>query len=440
MRARRSLQSTFMVGVMSILVAALLGLPTSVSAQDDLTQNQRGAQSQTLPDIRIDALAGNEWSLVEVSAAPGQKLIVTNRDVERHTFVVAEWSVQVSLPTLTPVELFVPEDAVPGDSVTFYSDVGNQREAGLEGTIAILTGEEVLAGVAQRDTVSAAVENRTVVELRDDFTMVPAEIVTYPGSIIEVRNIGVMEHHFAVDGWMINETVSPGESTLVQVPADVAPGDSFEALCTVPGHSASGMKSTIMIDVPPGGAGISTLPETGNGTRTTLTDLRPFLPEDLVLGQDWSQLRSGSASSVITGRAEFNVKVFPGEGIGAAYVGPAGSRVTIVVMPLQTHAVPANQVEDAIDSVQASLTQGWSTDQLSSASLQRIDPPVGCDLANRSSGIVPVLTLPAGSTACQIRSAGIAIFVMVEGEIDGLTGVAAADALLDRMLSGETRD
>jgi hypothetical protein len=69
--------------------------------------------------------------------------------------------------------------------------------------------------------------------------------------------------------------------------------------------------------------------------------------------------------------------------------------------------------------------------------MQQIPPPQGCDVARRASGIVPILTLPAGSTVCELRNAGVAIFVAVEGEIDGVTGVEAADNLIVRLLSGE---
>jgi hypothetical protein len=106
-------------------------------------------------------------------------------------------------------------------------------------------------------------------------------------------------------------------------------------------------------------------------------------------------------------------------------------------MPFQTDAVPANQVQASVRAVQTSMMQTWTTDRLSSAAMQQIPPPQGCDVALRASGIVPVLTLPAGSTVCELRNAGVAIFVAVEGEIDGVTGVEAADNLITRMLSGD---
>lgn len=119
MRPRRSYRSLLVVLITSMLMSAFLLAPMA-AAQDEAT-NQSGAKGDVLPDIRIDALAENQWSIEEIHAAPGQKLIVTNRDVERHTFVVSDWDVYLTLPLLTPVEVVV----LPGDVVTLYSDVGS---------------------------------------------------------------------------------------------------------------------------------------------------------------------------------------------------------------------------------------------------------------------------------------------------------------------------
>jgi len=116
------------------------------------------------------------------------------------------------------------------------------------------------------------------------------------------------------------------------------------------------------------------------------------------------------------------------------FVGPLGSRSTIVVLPFSTTNAPTNQIEDAILNVQVAMMQEWETDLASSAALDRIEPPAGCDIANRASGITRVYTLPAGSTVCQLRSAGIAIFVAVEGQVGAWTSVEAADAIIARLL------
>ncbi|HEV2065233.1 MAG TPA: hypothetical protein VGR08_00250, partial [Thermomicrobiales bacterium] len=114
--------------------------------------------------------------------------------------------------------------------------------------------------------------------------------------------------------------------------------------------------------------------------------------------------------------------------------GPLGSRATVVVLPFSTTNAPTNQIEDAILNVQVAMMQEWETDLAGSAALERIEPPAGCDIANRASGITRVYTLSAGSTVCQLRSAGIAIFVAVEGQVGDWTSVEAADAIIARLL------
>jgi plastocyanin len=424
-----------MRGLLTLLIACCLVLSGSVRMPATVVAaDQRGAASDSLPPIIIDALDNDQWSVQNIVAAPGQKLIITNRGVEPHTFTVAAWGISVELQTLVPVEIFVPEELQPGHVFSFYCSMSDHRERGQEGTITIASPETIRARSAVQASVSNVVQNRVVVEARDDFTFSPTTVEVQPGALIEVRNIGAIEHHFVVDEWAVNETIAPGEIKLVQVPKDARSGDSFTFYCSIPGHRASGMEGTVnIVDAPRETPSPDQAP---GGDAARGADLGPFLPESATFGDGWLQLRTGNANAVIAGRTDFNVKVFPGEGLGAAYVGPHGSRATVLVLPFSTTTVPVNQVQESVLTVQASMMESWTTDQLSSESLQRIPPPRGCDVANRASGIAPIFTLPAGSTVCQLRSAGVAIFVAVEGEIDGATGVEAADRLLTRLLSG----
>ena len=416
----------------SLLTVLLVLLPWVPAAPT--SAEQRVAPNEGLPEIVLDALDNDQWSVQSIVAAPGQTIVITNRGVDRHTFTVAEWGVSVELETLEPVTVTVPTNLTPGETFTFYCSIDNHRDGGQEGTITIVSPEQILAGKAAQASVSTTMRERIVIEARDDFTFSPAEIEIYPGALIEVRNTGAIEHHFVVDEWALNETISPGEITLVHVPTDVTPGDRITFYCSIPGHRASGMEGTaVIVDSPFDDSGQD---PAGRQDPARAADLGLFLPDSRTFGEGWTQLRTGNANAVIAGRTDFNVKVFPGEGLGAAYVGPYGSRATVLVMPFSTTTVPVNQVQESVLTIQASMTQAWTTDQLSGENLQRIPPPPGCDVANRASGIAPIFTLPAGSTVCQLRNAGVAIFVAVEGEIDGATGVEAADQLLTRLLAG----
>jgi plastocyanin len=426
----RTLTRVLVVMVVAIVSFSPGWLSPSFARAARVTQT-----TQDLPPVAIDALDDDQWSIVDVVAAPGQTLVVTNRGVEPHTFTVPAWGLNVTLPSLQPVEITVPDDVRPGDVIAFWCSSANHQRNGQEGTITVVSSDDLRASLDSQSTVSTTVQDRVVVETRDDFQFSPATLEVTPGGLIEVRNNGAIEHHFVVDEWSVNETISPGDVALVRVPADLQPGDRFTFYCSVPGHQASGMEGTIIVT---GRTSVGTTTESGPaaGSRSQIADLSRFLPDPQTFGEGWTQLRSGNASAVIDGRTDFNLKVFPGEGLGAAYVGPSGSRATVVVMPFATTAVPANQVLASVLTVQASMTQAWDTDPHAADRMERLPPPPGCDVANRESGLAPIFTLPAGSTVCQLRNAGVAIFVSVEGEIEGEIGVEAADVLISRLLAG----
>lgn len=415
--------------LVSLLLAVLAGMPGTAIAQD-------GGTDERLPVVTLDALENEQWSVAQLIVAPGQRIVITNRDVATHTFTVAEWNVDLDLPVLAPVELIVPVAAEPGTTLVFASTANDDRERGMEGTIFVVAPDQILAAARQQRTVSVAVANRTAIRIDDTFTFSPNTVRLAPGALLEVENTGSIEHHFVVDAWQINETISPGEIVLVQVPADARVGDAVEFYCSIPGHKELGMTGTLVIDAA-GLEPVARVAESEGRSASVSVDLGAFLPEPATLGDQWTRVRTGTAGAIVSGRGTFNGKVFPGDGIGAAYVGPSGSRVTIVVMPLRVDAVPSEQVKEAIRDVQSSMMQSWTTDNLSAAAMQRIPPPKGCDAAQRVSGIVPVTTLPAGATVCQLRASGIAIFVAVEGGIGETSGVNAADALLTQLLSGE---
>lgn len=390
-----------------------------------------------LPTVVIDALAGFRWSTHTVVVAPGQRIVVTNRDVDRHAFTVDDWGIDENLPTLQPVELVVPQDAEIGKAVRFYSSVGNDREEGLAGTLQVVTRDEILAGVDRGLRVAATIQNRITIEVRDDFTFTPSTLDVEPGAFIEIRNTGVIEHHFVVDEWEVNETIPSGDLALVQVPPEAMTGETVSYYCSVPGHAAQGMSGTLTIV--PARAAVSTVPRDDEGGATAGKDLRPFVPAAAFLGPKWVQLRSGPSETLLEDDAALAVDIFPHAGLGAVYLGPEGSRVMLVVLPMTGEALPASRVEGAIAGVQNEMVTAWDRDPIGSAAFLDAPPPSGCDAAIRSSGIVPVLTLPAGATACQLRNPGVAIFVTVEGSVGEATGVDAADMVIENLLTQTER-
>jgi plastocyanin len=321
-------------------------------------------------------------------------------------------------------------DLSPGQQFSYYCTEPGHAVLGQTGTITIVTPEQVLASQPERQGNSAP--ERIVIQTGDDFSFTPATVEVTPGEVIEVQNNGVLEHHFVVDEWALNETISAGEVKLVQIPSDVRPGDTFTFYCSVPGHQPGGMEGTIRILEPS---------ESGEGTEAPIrseADLSQFLPSAEALGTGWSLVRTGNARAVLPDYDNVSARVFPGEGRGATYVGPAGSRTTVIVLPFAPLDAPTNQIEDAVLAVQLMMMVEWEADLRQGDSLNQIAPPAGCDAANRASGITRVYTLPAGSTVCQLRSVGVAIFVAVEGQYAEWSGVEAADQVIARLLQRAT--
>lgn len=411
--------------MLSLALMAVLSAPPRIAAQE----------AREMPEYHLDALEGYVWSSSDLFLAPGQTMIITNRDVARHTFNVDEWNVELNLPSLIPQTLHVPTDVQPGDRFEFYSSVPGDREGGLEGTIVIVTAEDVIAGTLltpKLDQPEAA--PRVRIEARDDFTFQPAIVSVAPGTIIEIVNTGVISHHFAVDDWNINQTVSPGNMVLVRVPADAQAGSSIDFYCSVPGHAQQGMVGVLRVTTNQNE--ISTVVRTGAGSTITPIDFRPFVPEAEDFGEGWTRVRTGSSESILDS-SQLNTDVFPYTGMGAVYVGPNGARATVVVLPLETEEIPNNQVNESVRAVQNSLASTWSVDRIASAAWRSVSPPNGCTVAERVSGIVPMVTLPGGVTSCQLTGVGVALFASVEGEYDGRDGVLASDRLIGIIVSGD---
>jgi plastocyanin len=417
--------------------AMLVLLVPSIVLPDSLHARQADGGPEALPPIQVDALGDARWSDHAIFASPGQVIIVTNRDVERHTFVVDAWQLDINLPTLEPIEVLVPEDAAIDTDVEFYSGVGDDRDEGMVGVIHVISSEEQLAGQGREVGVATSIQDRTIIEIGDDFTFSPSVLDAQAGSFLEIRNDGVIEHHFVIDEWNVNETIPAGDVAIVQVPETIAPGTTFTFYCSVPGHRSMGMEG--QLTVVNARLSVGTVSPDGAGRVAVGKDLRPFVPDAGFLGSEWSRLRIGDASTLLEDEATMSSDVFPSEGLGAVYVGPEGSRVTLIVLPLTDRSVPANQVRDAVSLVQSAMIGSWNKDRIGSAAYTDAAPPAGCDVALRAGGIVPVLTIPGGSTACQLRSAGVAIFVSVEGSVGDLSGVAASDEVISLLLTRPPR-
>ena len=406
------------IAVLAIVFTWHVGVPVNA---------QESPPIDKLPVVMLDAVDPAKWSDTTIVAAAGQTIRITNRGVQPHTFVLPEWGIRVELPTLEPVDVVVPDWVIIDALFEFYCDEPGHADDGMNGTIQIHSEGDAKSGLPPS---SGGTPNPIAVTLiaNDNLTWTPTKLDLVAGQILQVQNPGVIEHHFVVDEWGVNETISAGETVLVRVPSDAQTGTVFVFYCSVPGHRAAGMEGTITI-LDAGSAPSST---GGPGSAAAIrdVDIRQFVPDASMLGEGWSEVRSGNVRSIVPEWSEINVSVFPGDGIGVVFVGPAGSRAAIAVLPLETTSLPANQVQQAIDDVQFALMQNWNTNSTSSVNLQNLPPPTGCDIAQRATGVTGLHTLPAGLTVCQVRNANVAIFVTIEGQLGGLSGVEASDQVI----------
>jgi manganese oxidase len=83
-----------------------------------------------------------------------------------------------------------------------------------------------------------------------EFAINPSEVVA--GGSIEVTNDGTMAHDLSVVGTDLETPMlQPGESATLDI-SSLEPG-SYEIICTVPGHEASGMSGTLEVSTGGGG-------------------------------------------------------------------------------------------------------------------------------------------------------------------------------------------
>lgn len=417
-----------------LLLCLLVGVSPIVPF---LAVAQHGPTIDEFPPIILDVLPGHQFSEVEITAAPGQRIMLTNRDVRRHSFRVDQWGINVNLPTLQPISIRIPQEADVGTDVAFYSDVADDRSAGLTGVIHVLSSDDYRRRQASRAVPNAGrVEERVVINVTSEFTFDPATVRVQPGTVLEFVNQSAIDHNIVIDALGVHEALGPNGVVLVRIPVDTTPGTTLDFYCSLPGHRELGLDGTITViepDVAPDDASQQNLT-----TVRVSVNLRPFVPEARVLGDGWSRVRTGSSTTFIAG--ELNAAVFPDDGFGGMYVGPDGSRAIVVVMPLGAPNIPAAKFDAAIADVENSLLSTWTVNRVATLAWQGDLPPQGCDVASRTEAIVPIVTLPAGLTTCRVNGLRMMVFVAIEGTFNGTSGVSAADEVVSRVLTGRGPD
>jgi plastocyanin len=91
-------------------------------------------------------------------------------------------------------------------------------------------------------------ETTALVVEASEFKYAPPEL-TIPSSgstIIELVNVGTVEHDLTIDALEFQVAVKIGE-TATGTLTDVAPG-TYEFYCTIPGHKAAGMVGSLVVE------------------------------------------------------------------------------------------------------------------------------------------------------------------------------------------------
>lgn len=101
----------------------------------------------------------------------------------------------------------------------------------------------VLAPSALAERSSHAATRVTVIER--DFAFAPKRITAKAGRIVlSIVNRGSFEHNFKLAGRPASGKLRPGRSRAVTLTLEQG---VYAFLCTVPGHSAAGMKGTLVV-------------------------------------------------------------------------------------------------------------------------------------------------------------------------------------------------
>ncbi len=168
-------------------------------------------------------------------------------------------------------------------------------------------------------------------------------------------------------------------------------------------------------------------PEPGPGAASEL-------PPASVLGEGWTQYDVVSPDVLGGYSFEMTPDVFS-EGAAGLYSGPDGARVVIVNLIVTNSRVAVRASWEDATELMERLTWGMESDYRRQEALDTMPPPSACVEAKRVEGLENAYLTPVGASMCAQDPDNVWIF-LVSGTLNGATGVAASDALVQATLSG----
>jgi hypothetical protein len=125
-----------------------------------------------------------------------------------------------------------------------------------------------------------------------------------------------------------------------------------------------------------------------------------------------------------------------------AYGGPAGARVVVDVWLVAEGAAAIRQsweiTNATFDDYRSALYQGF--DYSRERALESVRPPAGCSDVRRAEGvdIIGFGGFPLGMTLCAADDPPVIVLVIASGEVDGLAGREASDAVAESVLTAQS--
>ncbi len=194
------------------------------------------------------------WTQSELTVPVGGTIDMYNSGSTDHNFAVEGYNEDspVDLPVGGEVvEWPIPAELTPGEYV-YYCEIPGHRQAGMEGVLTITEAGASTAGSAESPSAATdGAQGSSQVKLEAyDIGWTQTEITVPSGGTVQMTNVGVSEHNFAIDGYKNDEVLEDlppgGEPVDWQVPADLGPG-TYTYYCEIPGHRAAGMEGTLTV-------------------------------------------------------------------------------------------------------------------------------------------------------------------------------------------------
>lgn len=209
----------------SVAGAPIVAVPVSIIMRDDFTFE---------PDS------------ITIPADTNVSISVTNEGFMQHGLEISETGFATELLSNGETETLVVN--LPPGTYTFICPVAGHAQSGMGGTIIVeSSGTSSADGEAAEPDVSETV----TVTAFDDFSFTP-DAITIPADVdaqITVTNEGFMQHDFIIEDTEYGTSLlNAGESEDLFV--NLTSG-TYRIICSVPGHEASGMVGTLIVEQNP---------------------------------------------------------------------------------------------------------------------------------------------------------------------------------------------